>query len=137
MGRADRRLRLRHLLQRDRRGRRDRRRRADQFNAARGLPERTAEVDRLFTVGNELGWIGVWCFLVAGAATALAVVMRVGRRALPGAVVLLVAAVLFTGGWHIYWLAGVVTMLVLAVGLGLLAAAMPPGPRLRGSKAGG
>jgi Kef-type K+ transport system membrane component KefB len=96
-----------------------------QFNAARGLPERTAEVDRPFSVGNELGWIGVWCFLVAGATTALAVVMRVGRRALPGAVVLLVAAVLFTGGWHIYWPAGVVTMLVLAVGLGLLAAAIP------------
>ena len=108
-----------------------------QFNAARGLPERTAEVDRPFSVGNELGWIGVWCFLVAGATTALAVVMRVGRRALPGAVVLLVAAVLFTGGWHIYWPAGVVTMLVLAVGLGLLAAAIPPGPRLRGSEAGG
>jgi hypothetical protein len=125
LGGADRRVRLCHLLQRDRRGRRDRRRRADQFNAARGLPERTAEVDRLFSLGTELGWIGVWCFLVAGAATALAVVMRVGRRALPGAVVLLVAAVLFTGGWHIYWPAGVVTMLVLAVGLGLLAVALP------------
>jgi hypothetical protein len=109
------------------------------FNAARGLPERTAEVDRLFTVGNALGAIGVGCFLVAGAATALAVVMRIGRRALPGALVLLVAAVLFAGGWHIYWPAGVATMLVLAVGLGLLAAVLPdiqprgdhPGGRVR------
>jgi hypothetical protein len=96
-----------------------------QFNAARGMQERTVEVDQLFTVGNDLGWIGVWCFLVASAATALAVVMRVGRRALPGAVVLLVAAVLFTGGSHIYWPAGVVTMLVRAVGLGLLAVVLP------------
>jgi hypothetical protein len=96
-----------------------------QFNAARGLPERTVEVDRLFTVGNDIGEIGVWCFLVACAATAMAVIVRVGRRALPGGVVLLIAGVLFTGGWHIYWPAGVVTMLVLAVGLGLLAVALP------------
>jgi len=96
-----------------------------QFNVARGVQARTVEVDRLFTVGNDVGEIGVWCFLVACAATALAVVVRVGRHALPGAVVLLVAGVLFTGGWHIYWPAGVVTMLVLAVGLGLLAVALP------------
>jgi hypothetical protein len=101
-----------------------------QFNAARGLPERTVEVDRLIGVGNDVGAVGVWCFLVACVATALAVVLRVGRRALPGALVLLVAGVLFTGGWHIYWPAGVVTMLVLAVGLGLLAVVLPdPQPR--------
>jgi hypothetical protein len=106
-----------------------------QFNAARGVQERSVEVDRLFTVGNDHGEIGVWCFLVACAATALAVVVRVGRRALPGAVLLLVAGVLFTGGWHIYWPAGVVTMLVLAVGLGLLAVALPV-PETRGDRAG-
>jgi hypothetical protein len=101
-----------------------------QFNAARGLPERTVEVDRLIGVGNDVGAVGVWCFLVACVATALAVVLRVGRRALPGALVLLVAGVLFTGGWHIYWPAGVVTMLVLAVGFGLLAVVLPdPQPR--------
>jgi hypothetical protein len=106
-----------------------------QFNAARGVQERTVEVDRLFTVGNDVGEIGVWCFLVACAATALAIVAWVGRRALPGAVVLVVAGVLFTGGWHIYWPAGVVTMLVLAVGLGLLAVALPV-PEPRGDRAG-
>jgi hypothetical protein len=95
------------------------------FNAARGVPARTVEVDRLIGVGNDVGEVGVWCFLVACAATALAVVLRVGRRALPGALVLLVAGVLFTGGWHVYWPAGVATMLVLAVGLGLLAAVLP------------
>jgi hypothetical protein len=106
------------------------------FNAARGLPERTVEVDRLFGVGNDLGAIGIWCFLVACAATALAVVLRVGRRALPGALVLLLAGVLFTGGWHIYWPAGVVTMLVLAAGLGLLAVVLSD-PHPRRSQAGG
>jgi hypothetical protein len=105
------------------------------FNAARGVPERTVEVDRLFTVGNELGGIGVGCFLVACAATALAVVVRGGRPALPGALVLLVAGVLFSGGWHVYWPAGVVTMLVLAVGLGLVAVALPV-PEPRGDRAG-
>jgi hypothetical protein len=103
-----------------------------QFNAARGLPERTVEVDRLIMVGNDVGEIGVWCFVVACAATAVAVVVRVGRRALPGGVVLVIAGVLFTGGWHIYWPAGVVTMLVLAAGLGLLAVVLPdPQPRGR------
>ena len=107
-----------------------------QLNAARGLPERTVEVDRLIMVGNDVGEIGVWCFVVACAATAVAVVVRVGRRALPGGVVLVIAGVLFTGGWHIYWPGGVVTMLVLAVGLGLLAAVLPD-PQPRGSEAGG
>jgi hypothetical protein len=105
------------------------------FNAARGVQQRTVEIDRLFGVGNDVGEIGVWCFALACFATAAAVVMRVGRRALAGAVVLLAGAVLFTGGWHIYWPAGVTTMLVLAVGLGLLAAALP-NPQQRGAQAG-
>jgi transposase len=103
---------------------------------AREDAELAAEVDRLISVGNDLGGIGIWCFLVACAATALALVLRVGRRALPGALVLLVAGLLFTGGWHIYWPTGVATMLVLAVGLGLLAAVLPD-PWPRGSHAGG
>jgi hypothetical protein len=102
-----------------------------QLNAERGLQTDTVEVDRMFAVGNDLGEIGVWCFGVACAATALAVVGRVGRRALPGAVVLVAAAVVFVaGGVHIYWPWGVGTMLALAVGLGLLAAVVPdPQPR--------
>ena len=107
------------------------------FNAERGLQARTVELDWLIGVGNDVGEVGVWCFLVACAATALALVPRLGRRALPGALVLLVAGVLFTGGWHIYWPAGVVTMLVLAVGLGLLAAVLPDPQPSGGSAAGG
>jgi hypothetical protein len=53
------------------------------------------------------------------------VVVRVGRPALPGALVLLVAGVLFSGGWHVYWLTSSVTMLILAVGLGLATVALP------------
>jgi hypothetical protein len=53
-----------------------------QLNAERGLQTDTVEVDRLFAVGNDLGELGVWCFGVACAATAVAVVGRVGRRAL-------------------------------------------------------
>jgi hypothetical protein len=97
-----------------------------QLNAERGLQTHTVEVDRMFAVGNDLGEVGVWCFGIACAATALAVVGRVGRRALPGAVVLVAAAVVFVaGGVHIYWPWGVGTMLALAVGLGLLAAVLP------------
>jgi hypothetical protein len=105
-----------------------------QLNAERGLQETTVEVDRLFAVGNDLGELGVWCFGVACAATAVAVVGRVGRRALPGAVVLVAAAVVFVaGGVHIYWPWGVGTMLALAVGLGLLAAVLPD-PQQRDSQ---
>jgi hypothetical protein len=105
-----------------------------QLNAERGLQETTVEVDRLFAVGNDLGELGVWCFGVACVATALAVVGRVGRRALPGAVVLVAATVVFVaGGVHIYWPWGVGTMLALAVGLGLLVAVLPD-PQQRDSQ---
>jgi hypothetical protein len=107
-----------------------------QLDAGRGARARTVEVDRLIGVGNDVGEIGIWCFLVACAATALALVLPIRRRAVPGAVVLVVAGVLFTGGWHIYWPAGVATMLVLAAGLGLLAAALPD-PQPGGDHPGG
>jgi len=108
-----------------------------QLNAERGLPGNTVEVDRLFAVGNDLGEIGVWCFGIACVAAALAAVGRLGRRALPGAVVLVAGAVVFvTGGVHIYWPWGVGTMLALAVGLGLLAGALPD-PQQRDTQATG
>ena len=102
-----------------------------QLNAERDLQTDTVAVDRMFAIGNDLGEIGVWCFGLACAATAAAVVGRVGRRALPGAVVLVAAAVVFVaGGVHVYWPWGVGTMVALAVGLGLLAAVLPdPQPR--------
>jgi hypothetical protein len=97
-----------------------------QLNAERGLQTDTVEVDRLFAVGNDLGEIGVWAFGVACAATIAALAGRDGRRSLPGAAVLAVAALVFVaGGVHIYWPWGVATMLALAAGLGLLAAVEP------------
>ena len=74
------------------------------LNAERGLQTDAVEVDRLFTVGNDLGEIGVWCFGIACAAAAVAVGGRVGRRALPGAVLVVAAAVVLSpGGVHINW----------------------------------
>ncbi|HYN16934.1 MAG TPA: hypothetical protein VEY96_02455 [Actinomycetes bacterium] len=86
------------------------------------------EVGALFAAGNELGTIGTWCFLVACLATSAAIVRWVGRGALPGAVVLVAAALSFLDS-HIYWPVGVLTMVGLAVGFGLLAASLPVAER--------
>jgi hypothetical protein len=98
LGGANRRLRLRRLLYRAGRARRNCRRRARP--AQRRAPG-AVEVDRLFAVGNDLGEIGVWCFGIACAAAAVAVGGRVGRRALPGAVVVVAAAAVFVAGARI------------------------------------
>lgn len=92
--------------------------------AARGLDGPTDEIAELFAAGNRLGTIGTWCFLVACLATSSALILRAGRGAMPGAVVLSAAAVSFLHS-HIYWPVGVLTMLAMAVGLGLLALAAP------------
>ena len=92
--------------------------------AERGYEGPTGEIAELFAAGNRLGTIGTACFLVACLATSAALVLRAGRVAVPGAVVLSVAAVSFVDS-HIYWPVGVATMLAMAVGLGLLAAALP------------
>ena len=77
-----------------------------------------------WTTLHLLGTIGTWCFLVACLATSSALIFRAGRGAMPGAVVLSVAAVSFLHS-HIYWPVGVLTMLAMAAGLGLLALAVP------------
>jgi hypothetical protein len=89
-----------------------------------GADPEAGEVRTLFAIGNDLGDIGVWCFQIATVATGVALVARLGRRALPGAVLLAGGAFLF-GGAHIYFPQGVLAMVVLAVGLGLLAAVEP------------
>lgn len=97
----------------------------------------TAQAPVLFRNGNDLAWYGVWAFL---AATVLAVVValrRHGRAALPGALVVLGAAVSFLDS-HIYWPRGVLTMLALAVGWAALTVLPPmsPGPRRRPTVSG-
>jgi hypothetical protein len=85
-----------------------------------GLGPGAEEVDALFSVGNVLGTVGGFCFLGACVATSVALVSHVGRAALPGAVVLVAAAVPFLDS-HIYWPVGVLDMIVLALGFALLA----------------
>jgi hypothetical protein len=78
----------------------------------------------LRALGNDLGMVGSVAFLVAAALTAAVLVRRDGRRALPGGVLLVVAALPFLHG-HIYWPSGGLAMVGIGVGCGLLAAAAP------------
>jgi hypothetical protein len=80
---------------------------------------RTPLADPLFDVGNALGSIGAWCFLVGGVLTTVAVASQAGLRALPGGLLLLVASIVFLDS-HIYWPMGVLAMLGLAAGFALL-----------------
>jgi hypothetical protein len=98
----------------------------------RGVARDSLPVEVLFETGNDLATIGTVSFLVASAATAAALVVTVGRRAWTGAVVLVAAAVPLLDS-HIYWPRGVLTMVGLAVGLGLLAWVAPPRLAVEGS----
>jgi hypothetical protein len=69
----------------------------------RGVAPNSPPVEALFDTGNGLT-ITV-SFLIASAATATALVMAVGRRAWPGAAVLVTAAVRYLYS-HIYWPVG-------------------------------
>jgi len=74
----------------------------------------------LFDIGNLLGIAGAAAFLLCAAATSVALVQRYGRPAIAGGVVFVLGSVPFLFS-HIYWPVGGVTLLVMAVGLGLLA----------------
>jgi hypothetical protein len=82
-----------------------------------GAPEQLAS---LSGIGNALGAIGAGAFLIASVLTGVIAHRRFGRRALLGALVLAAASVVFLQS-HIYWPAGVLAMLGIAVGFGLLA----------------
>ncbi|MEO7912115.1 MAG: hypothetical protein ABIV47_20925 [Roseiflexaceae bacterium] len=73
----------------------------------------------LFAQGNELAEVGVWAFLLACVLTSLLLIRRIGRPALPGALLLCVAAVSFLSS-HIYYPVGVLTMLVMGSGFAWL-----------------
>lgn len=85
-------------------------------------------VGRLFEVGDMLGYVGAWCFLVGSVCAVAGVARRAGWRVVPGAVLLLLASVSFLDS-HLFWPRGVYTMLAIAVGMFLLsrAATVPPG----------
>ena len=73
----------------------------------------------IFTIGDRLGRWGAWCFLLASAVIVTTYAIRVWWAALPGAVVLLTAAVSFLDS-HIFWPRGVFTMIGIGTGLALL-----------------
>ncbi|GAA5122659.1 hypothetical protein [Pseudonocardia adelaidensis] len=75
----------------------------------------------LSALGNELAEVGVYAFAVAVVLTAVVRVRRDGRRALAGAVLLVVATVPFLHG-HIYWPVGGLAMVGISAGCALLAA---------------
>lgn len=85
---------------------------------------RTPDIEALFEIGNELGTIGAWSYLLAAAAAALAILLRARLRALPGALMLVAGAIGFSRS-HIYFPDGVASLLAVAIGSGLLA----PAPR--------
>ncbi|UOX93082.1 hypothetical protein MUY14_21590 [Amycolatopsis sp. FBCC-B4732] len=85
----------------------------------------TPVVGAVFAAGDRLGYVGSACFLVASVLIVVAAALRVGWRAAPGAVVLLLASVSFVDS-HIFWPRGVFTMVGVAVGMFLLAPAEVP-----------
>lgn len=88
----------------------------------------TPVVGAVFEAGDRLGHVGAACFLAANVLIAAAVVVRAGWvKAVPGAVLLLLASVSFFDS-HIFWPRGVFTMLGAAVGMALAALATDATP---------
>lgn len=86
------------------------------------------EANDLRSLGNDLGMIGSWSFLVAVVLTGFVLVRRDGRAAVPGAVILFGGAANFLHG-HIYWPSGGLAMLGVAGGCAALAYAAGDGRR--------
>lgn len=86
----------------------------------------TAALPSMTVTGNTLAYVGTVAYLVAVLLTVTALwSRRHGRGFLGGAVLVVVGAVSFVDS-HIYWPRGVLTMLVLAVGMALLARSTRP-----------
>ncbi|OLV15932.1 hypothetical protein BOO71_0013549 [Deinococcus marmoris] len=73
----------------------------------------------LFAEGNALAAVGVWAFLGASLLTCGLLMVRHGVRLWPGAVLLMLSSVSFLSS-HIYAPYGVLTMLVMGLGMALL-----------------
>jgi len=87
---------------------------------------RPGEVVDLFDIGNQLGELGVWAFLIACVLVAVDQVWRHRLSALVPALLLVAAGVSFLDS-HIYPWLGVVTVLVIGVVTGWFAALSGPG----------
>jgi hypothetical protein len=90
-----------------------------------GTDPDATEVHLLFQAGNDLGFVGGLSFVVACTASSVVLIRQAGRRATPGGLLLVAASIPYFLGSHIYWPVGVVTMLLLALGFGLLTVAAP------------
>lgn len=77
---------------------------------------------RLFEVGDMLGYVGAWCFLVGSVCVVAGIPRYTGWRAVSGAVLLVLASVSFLDS-HLFWPRGVFTMFAIGVGMLLLSAA--------------
>ncbi len=86
---------------------------------AAGVSNVAEATSPLFAQASRLGGIGASSFVIGAALTGVLLVARTGRAAVPGAVLLVVGAVLFRDN-HIYFPLGVAAMLALAAGFGLL-----------------
>lgn len=73
----------------------------------------------LIRLGDRLSYVGTAAYLVATVAVAASVLRRAGLAALPGAVLLVGAAVPFQTS-HIFWPTGVAAMVASAAGAALL-----------------
>jgi hypothetical protein len=81
--------------------------------------DRDLLVNPLYEVGDKLGHVGVYAFILAALLACVALYPRHGMRVVPGGVVLVSAGWSFLDS-HIFWPRGVVTMLGFAVGFALL-----------------
>lgn len=77
----------------------------------------------LYGLGDSLGFVGSVALIAAGAIAAVFAVVRVGIRAIPGGVLVIVGAYLFLLD-HIYFPVGVIGQLCLAAGWLLMLAAL-------------
>jgi hypothetical protein len=92
-------------------------------------------LDAVFAIGDTLGAVGAWAFLVGNVVICTAVAAHARWHAVPGSVFLLTASVSFLDS-HIFWPRGVVTMVAAALGMYLLGVAdQLPEPRTRSAPA--
>ncbi len=76
-------------------------------------------VGRLFEVGDMLGHVGAWCFLVSSVCVVAGRALSAGWHVVPGAALLLVASYSFLDS-HLFSPRGVYTMVGIATGMFLL-----------------
>ncbi len=84
----------------------------------------TPVLGAVFEIGDLLGHIGAWCFLVASVLIVAAFLRSARWRTVPGGVLLPAASVSFLDS-HIFWPRGVFTMLAVAAAMAWLAASEP------------